>query len=97
MILNFRTKWFKLRFVFRHRWEKKLEHYESFRMRNNYELGLWLKTYKAVGNAKGTLKFIFSDDNHVRGYMLGLNLIVCKMWVDISGPTLELGVDKTKK
>lgn len=93
MIYKIKNKWFKIRFVFRHRWEKKLEHYESL-MKNNYELGLWLKTYKAVGNAKGTLQFIFSDGNSVRGYMLGLNLIVCKMWIDISGPTLELKIDK---
>lgn len=96
MIYKINTKWFKARFVFRHRWEKKSESYESFKMKNNYELGLWLKTYKAVGNAKGTLQFIFSDGNSVRGYMLGLNLIVCKMWTDISGPTLELKIDKEK-
>lgn len=94
MIYKIKTKWFKARFVFRHRWEKSTNSYDSFRMKNNYELGLWLKTYKAVGNAKGTLKFIFSDGNSVRGYMLGLNLIVCKMWLDISGPTLELKIGK---
>ena len=85
-----KTKWFRARLVLRHRWEKRTESYESFRMKNNYELGLWLKTYKAVGNAKGTLKFVFSDENSVRGYMFGLNLVVCKIWLDISGPTLDL-------
>ena len=93
MIYKIKTKWFKARFIFRHRWEKSTNSYDSLRIKNNYELGLWLKTYKAVGNTKGTLKFIFSDGNSAKGYMLGLNLIVCKMWVDISGPTLELKID----
>ena len=83
--------------MLRHRWESGgLSNYETFRMKSNYELGIWLKTYKAVGKAKGPIKFIFSDKNLVRGYMLGLNLIVCKMWMDISGPTLEIPMDDEK-
>lgn len=93
MIKKFKNNWFKIRLVFRHRWEKGgIDNYTAFKMKSNFELGLWLKTYKAVGDVKGTLKFIFSDENSVRGYMFGINLIVCKLWVDISGPTLEIPI-----
>ena len=94
MIGRIRTKWFKVNFVLRHRWEKGgFENFEAYRMKKEFKLGLWLKTYKAVGNAKGPLKFIFSDKNLVKGYMIGLDLIVCRMWMDISGRTLEIPID----
>lgn len=94
MIGKLRTKWFKVNFVLRHRWEKGgFENFETYRMKKEFKLGLWLKTYKAVGKAKGPLKFIFSDENLVRGYMIGIDLIVCKMWMDISGPTLEIPIE----
>lgn len=93
MIKKVYTKWFVLRFVFRHRWESRSEAWEALRMGGNYELGIWLRTYRAVGNARGPLSFVFSDKNSVRGYMFGVNLIVCKFWIDISGPVLELKVN----
>jgi hypothetical protein len=94
MIGKLRTKWFKVNFVLRHRWEKGgFENFEAYRMKKEFKLGLWLKTYKAVGKAKGPLKFIFSDENLVRGYMIGIDLIVCKMWMDVSGPTLEIPIE----
>jgi hypothetical protein len=94
MIGRLRNKWFKVNFVLRHRWEEGgFSNYEAYRMKSNFKLGVWLKTYKAVGKAKGPIKVIFSKDNHVRGYMIGIDLIVCKMWMDISGPTLEIPID----
>ena len=94
MIGKLRNKWFKVNFVLRHRWEPGgLANYTAWRMKDNYELGIWLKTYEAVGKARGPISFVFSSKNHVRGYMLGLNLIVCKMWIDISGPTLEIPIE----
>ena len=99
MIGRIRTKRLKINFVLRHRWEKGgFENYEAFRMRKEFKLGLWLKTYKAVGNVpgkypRGLLKHIFSDKNLVKGYMIGLDLIVCRMWMDISGRTLEIPID----
>ena len=89
-----RNKWFKVNFVLRHRWEEGgFTNYEVHQMKSNFKLGVWLKTYKAVGKAKGPIKIVFSKDNHVRGYMIGIDLIVCKMWMDISGPTLEIPMD----
>jgi hypothetical protein len=48
---------------------------------------MWAKTYEAVGKRKGTPKEVFNKNNHVRVYMIGLNLIVCSVWMDISRPT----------
>jgi hypothetical protein len=94
MIGKIRTKWCKINFVFRHRWEKGgFANYEAHQMKSNFKLGVWLKTYKAVGKAKGPIKVVFGKDNLVRGYMIGIDLIVCKGWIDISGPALEVSVD----
>ncbi len=88
MISKIRNKWFYINFVLRHRWEEGgMENFEKFQMRNTFNLGIWVKTYEAVGKKKGSIKEVFSKDNHVRAYMIGLNLIVCKVWIDISRPT----------
>jgi hypothetical protein len=95
MIGKVRTKWCKINFVFRHRWEKGgFTNYEAHQMKSNYNFGVWLKTYEAVGKAKGPIKAVFSKKNHVRGYMIGIDLIVCKAWMDISGPTLEIPINE---
>jgi hypothetical protein len=99
MIKSIKTKWFNMTFVLRHRWEKNsdMDNYTVWKLRKEYELGIWVKPYLAVGKPNGQWvgKKIFNKDNHVRGYMIGLDLIVCKMWVDISGArVLEIPVDK---
>lgn len=74
-------------FVIRHRWEKDshslLKNYEANKIRKVKEIGIWFKKYKAVGSIgdKDILK-IFQKENLVNNYMIGVNLIVCKMWVD---------------
>jgi hypothetical protein len=94
LIGKVKTKWCKINFVLRHRWEKGgFTNYEAHQMKSNYRLGIWLKTYQAVGKAKGPTKVVFGKDNLVRGYMIGLDLIVFKGWMDISGPTLEIPID----
>jgi hypothetical protein len=98
MIGRIRTKWFRMTFVLRHRWErnKGMDNYTVWKLRKEYELGIWVKPYLAVGKPTGSLavRKVFSKDNHVRGYMIGLDLIVCKTWIDISGGrVLEIPVD----
>jgi len=88
MISKIRTKLINITFVLRHRWEGGgMTNYEAYQMRNTFNLGVWVKTYEAVGKRKGTPKEVFNKDNHVRVYMIGLDLIVCKVWMDISRPT----------
>jgi len=83
MISKIRNKWFTANFVLRHRWDD----YELRQLKSTLKLGMWVKTYEAVGKRKGTPKEVFNKDNHVRVYMIGLDLIVCSVWMDISKPT----------
>ena len=84
MIAKLRTKWLRVNLVFQHRWEKG-NVYAAFKLKRSYELGLWFKTFQAVGVKK----------NLVRGYNIGINFIVCKMWIEISQPILEFHVPNT--
>ena len=97
MISKIRNKWFTANFVLRHRWEDgdytefklnmKEAAYELRQLKNTFKLGMWVKTYEAVGKRKGTPKEVFNKNNHVRVYMIGLDLIVCSVWMDFSRPT----------
>jgi hypothetical protein len=86
-------------FVLRHRWEKDrdITNYEVWNMRRRYKLGLWFKKSRVVGpvrkgkNTKETAKNTFNESNLVNSYMIGLELIVCKMWMTLQfKPTLTL-------
>jgi hypothetical protein len=77
-------------FVFRHRWEKGGDPYKDFKtatMFREWELGLWFKKNKMIG-IKGFTK---PNTHLVNTYMLGINLLVCKAWVDwdINGLHIE--------
>ena len=87
MKLKTHNKLFRATFVLRHRWERKTS-WEKLKFRNNFKLGIWLRTYKAVGEAKGPIKFIFSAENLVKGYMFGIDLIFCTFWIDITSPRI---------
>jgi hypothetical protein len=88
MISKIRNKWFTANFVLRHRWEDgDYTDYEARQMKSTFKLGMWVKTYQAIGKKGGTPKEVFNKDNQVRVYMIGLELIVCKVWMNISRPT----------
>lgn len=92
MIKRIKTEKFRASFVLRHRWESgdTLTNFTGSRMKNEWELGVWAKRYEAVGpvrkgkSKQDTIKNTFTKKNHVNVYMIGINLIVCKMWVDFS-------------
>ena len=97
-IMIARTKMgrFRATWVLRHRWEKGAkdgilgDNYEGHKLRTELQLGIWAKTNKVVGavkrgkNRKVTVSETFSTDNLVNNYMIGMNLIVCKVWVDFT-------------
>lgn len=102
MIKRIKTKRFKANFVLRHRWEDgdMITNYTAARMKNEWELGIWAKRYEAVGpvrrgkSKQDTIKNTFNNKNHVKCYMIGINLIICKMWVDFSfKPTFAIKID----
>ena len=86
---SFRATW-----VLRHRWEPNsnsmIENYESNDIRMKWQLGIWAKRYQVVGRVRRgndrdtTIKKTFNSSNHVNAYMIGLNLIVAKVWVDFT-------------
>ena len=101
MIARTKVGGFRATWVLRHRWEEGsksiLENYEAYDIRNNWQLGIWFKRSKAVGrkragkNNDDSIKKTFGSDNLVNCYMIGLNLIVAKVWVDFKfSPTLGL-------
>lgn len=85
---------FRVTWVLRHRWEAGsnhiLENYEAHDIRMKWQLGIWAKRYQVVGRVRRgsdrdtTIKKTFNNINHVNAYMIGLNLIVCKVWVDFT-------------
>ena len=93
---SFRSTW-----VLRHRWEEgsdsMLENYDAAQIRKNWQLGIWVKRSKMVGRKRDgkdnsdSIKKTFGSDNLVNCYMIGLNLIVAKVWVEFRfSPTLGL-------
>jgi hypothetical protein len=86
MIAKTKIGGFKATWVLRHRWEKDskstLRNSTANEIRRTLKLSIWAKRYEAVGGGKG--KAMFAKDNMVNCYMVGLDLIVCKVWVDFS-------------
>jgi hypothetical protein len=87
----FRASW-----VLRHRWEAGAkdgvlgDNYEGHKLRNEFQLGIWAKKNKVVGvvkrksDGKADVSKTFGSTNLVNSYMIGMNLIVCKVWVDFT-------------
>jgi hypothetical protein len=99
MIARTRLGSFRATWVLRHRWEEgsdsPFENYEANGCKRVWSLGIWAKRYKAVGrkragkNNDDSIKNTFGSNNNVNCYMIGLNLIVAKVWVDFKfSPTL---------
>lgn len=66
-------------FVFRHKWDNRNKQTYDSNFRD-YRLGIWFKRSKIVGK-KGFNKPKEWKNNIVNDYMIGINLIICKMWV----------------
>lgn len=92
MVRKLKIGSFNSTFVFRHRWEKNDDRcdWEIRQLRREYKLGIWFKKGQAVGlvrkgkDREETIKKTFTKSNHVNCYMIGMDLIFCKMWVDFS-------------
>lgn len=87
---------FRAAWVLRHRWEAGAkdgvlgENYEGHKLRTEFQLGVWAKRNKVVGSVKrrenGTVDIgkTFGSDGLVNNYMIGMDLIICKVWVDFT-------------
>jgi hypothetical protein len=88
---NLRASW-----VLRHRWEAGAkdgilgDNYEAYKIRTELSLGIWAKNSKVVGSVKrrenGTcdVSKTFGSDGLVNNYMIGMDLIICKVWVSFT-------------
>lgn len=88
---NFRASW-----VLRHRWEAGAkdgiigDNYEAHKIRTELSLGIWAKKSRVVGSVRRgrdrdkTIKKTFGADNLVNSYMIGMDLIICKVWVSFT-------------
>jgi hypothetical protein len=94
MIKRIKISSFRASFVLRHRWEKDsnsaISNSTANDIKKNWQLGIWIKKYEVVGSVKvvkdrkQNIKETFNQFNLVNNYMIGLNLIVCKVWVDFT-------------
>lgn len=97
MLSKFKIKGFRVSFVLRHRWEKDsdsmISNYQANNIKMNWQLGIWAKRYQVVGRVRvpqnqwvrdEVIKETFSKSNLVNNYMIGLDLIVCKVWVSFT-------------
>lgn len=94
MIRRIKIGGFRATWVIRHRWEKgadsMIENYEANQIKKSLKLGIWFKKYEVVGTIKKgkdrgqTIENTFSKNNLVNNYMVGLDLIVAKVWVDFT-------------
>jgi hypothetical protein len=88
MIAKLKMGRLNLRFVFNHQWED-----DGLMSRLNFKpkrLGLWWRRELAVGVRKAG-RAAFDRDNLVPSYQVGLDLIVCRVWL-----SWDLGVKHFK-
>ena len=76
-------------FVFKHKWEKEQQRiYSEF---NTKQFGLFWRKDMVVGRRKKG-KAMFDSDNLVPSYMFGINLIVCKFWLNLDINSLNIKI-----
>lgn len=83
---------YRINFVFRHKYEKKMDLLDKMEWRD-YRFGIWFKKYKAVGKPKNGPAVIGKSGTLTNCYMFGVDLILCKFWFDISYRPLTLKID----
>lgn len=86
MVLNL----YLFKIIFRHKWDKYDKTFSL--MFNKYSIGLWIKPYLAI--AKKTNYQKDKKLHHVRGYLIGLDLIFIKTWIDVCfGKSLQIPME----
>lgn len=83
MIKKMKIFGWRINFVFRHKFEKEKSILTKMEW-NDYKLGVWFKKYKAVGKPKDGPAIIGKDGTLTNCYMFGVELILCRFWIDIS-------------
>jgi hypothetical protein len=79
----------ELTFVFRHKWDTKSKMMKYNLEFRDYRVGIWFKVSKIVGSKNFNNPQKWSD-NLVNDYMIGVDLIICKMWVEFNRGGMSL-------
>lgn len=90
---------YRIKFVFRHRFEKENEDslFENRYLWNEYRLGLSFKRSKVVSKPKKGPAVMGKGGTHSNSYMFCVDLIVCKFWIDICYRPLTLKYETEEK
>lgn len=72
MFKNVKIHKIDLTFTFRHKWDTDNKYLSGF---SAYDLGLFYKRSKI---------FTFDETTLINRYIIGINLIICKMWIAIN-------------
>lgn len=83
MIKRLNIKTLKITFVLRYRWEKKKSIYTEMTIWREWELGMWFKKQKIV-SCKDYKHPTRWNSNLVNSYMIGINLLWIKLWVEFN-------------
>jgi len=89
--LHFRIGAVRTSLVFRYQGDSE-DSFDRWHMWKTRELGLWFKGYRAVGSTRGLPKWLWKD-SHSPCFMIGLNLIWAKCWIDLAWKPLTLKID----
>ena len=94
MISKINILGYRIEFVLRHRFEKNLDFTDKYLYWKDYKLGVWFKRYKTVSKPKNGPAVIGKDGTLSNNYMLGIDFIFCKFWIDICYRPLILNLDE---
>lgn len=89
--IQFKIRPVRVNLVFRYQGDSD-DSIDEWMWNTERKLGLWWKTYRAVGSTKGLPKWLWND-KHSPGVMVGLNLIWAKCWVNLAWSPLILKIN----
>lgn len=82
-VRKLRLGYLRVTFVLRHKWDDEEDKlYQRFEWKTK-RIGLWFKTYKAVGVENFKKPSLWSK-NMGKSFMVGINFIWINTWLDIS-------------
>lgn len=85
MIKKLKIKGFNIKFVLRHRFELITPFDRTF---TRWELGLWFRKSRIVSTIEFTKPNKWGD-NLVNSYMIGVELLILRAWVEVNRNGME--------
>jgi len=92
--IHFKIRPVRVNMVFRYQGDTD-DTLDKWSWKRDRKLGVWWKTYRAVGSTRGLPKWLWKD-SHSPGIMIGLHLIWAKCWIDLAWSPLTLTIEDGK-